>query len=397
MKCEWPKVKIGEVLEHRKEFIIIDDLATYKRPRVQVHARGIVLRDNIVGSLIKTKKQQVCRAGEFLVAEIDAKVGGFGIVPDTLDEAIVSSHYFLFVLNREKMNTQFLNYFIRTPAFRDQVEAQGSTNYAAIRPSHVLNYEIPLPPLPEQRRIVSRIEQVAEKIQSAQALRKQAAEEAGAIRDSVMNNILSKSSFETTWEFGRIPLFAEVNPSRSSMAKLKHEDYVTFVPMRSVDDITGTIAWPEKRPFCDVSKGYTWFREGDVIFALITPCMQNGKSAIARNLINDTAFGSTEFHVLRPGPKLMAEWLHALVRYKAFRDDAASHFKGTAGQQRVPQNFLEEKIIPVPPLSEQRRIVAELDTLQEQVNKLKRMQSETAVELDALMPSILDKAFKGEL
>lgn len=92
----YPLVPLGEVLSHRKEFIEIDDLGTYKRCRVQLHAQGIVLRDVVVGAEVKTKRQQVCRTGEFLVAEIDAKLGGFGIVPPELNEAIVSSHYFLF-------------------------------------------------------------------------------------------------------------------------------------------------------------------------------------------------------------------------------------------------------------------------------------------------------------
>jgi type I restriction enzyme S subunit len=160
---------LGEVIWHRKEFIEIDDLTTYKRPRVQLHAKGIILRDVLEGALIKTKRQQVCKAGEFLVAEIDAKVGGFGIVPEALEGAIVSSHYFLFQPDPEKLDRRFLDYFIRTPAFRDQVEAQGSTNYAAIRPSHVLGYEIPLPPLAEQRRIVARIEGLASEIKGRSA------------------------------------------------------------------------------------------------------------------------------------------------------------------------------------------------------------------------------------
>src|SRR5262249_20813658 len=145
----------------RKEFIEIDDLQSYKRCRVQLHARGIVLRDKVAGVEIKTKKQQVCRAGEFLVAEIDAKVGGFGVVPTELDGAIVSSHYFLFVLNDALVDRRFLDFYVRTPAFRDQVFAQGSTNYAAIRPKDVLSYTMPLPPLPEQRQIVARIEELA--------------------------------------------------------------------------------------------------------------------------------------------------------------------------------------------------------------------------------------------
>src|ERR1035441_9809957 len=152
MNSSWPTAKLDEVLAQRKEFVTIDDLRAYRRPRVKLHAQGIVLRDEIPGALIKTKKQQVCHGGEFLVAEIDAKVGGFGIVPESLDGSIVSSHYFLFIVDESKLDRRFLDFFIRTPAFREQVAAQGSTNYAAIRPAHVLGYEIPLPPLAEQRR-----------------------------------------------------------------------------------------------------------------------------------------------------------------------------------------------------------------------------------------------------
>jgi len=92
-----------------------------------------------------------------------------------------------------------------------------------------------------------------------------------------------------------------------------------------------------------------------------------------------------------PGP-----WLHCLVRHKDFRDDAAKHFKGTAGQQRVPQSFLEQKVIAIPPLNEQDRIVAHLSQLELRINEVQFLQAETTVELDALLPSILDRAFKGE-
>src|SRR5262249_54105928 len=149
----------------------------YKRPRVQLHAKGLVLRDEVPGALIKTKKQQVCSAGELLVAEIDAKVGGYGLVPDSLDGAIVSSHYFLFTVDQARLDRTFLDYFIHTPSFREQVEAQGSTNYAAIRPAQVLEYEMPLPPLPEQQRIVARIEDCAGKIGLARTLRGQTTQE----------------------------------------------------------------------------------------------------------------------------------------------------------------------------------------------------------------------------
>lgn len=159
----WPVFSLADVLRHRKEFITIDDTQHYKRCRVQLHAKGVLLRDSVSGSDIKTKKQQVCRAGEFLVAEIDAKMGGFGLVPTELDGAVVSSHYFLFEPDESCLDARYLDHYCRTQRFRTQVEAQGSTNYAAIRPSDVLAYTIPLPPLAEQQAIVARLDALAEK------------------------------------------------------------------------------------------------------------------------------------------------------------------------------------------------------------------------------------------
>jgi len=158
-----PVVALGDVLGQRKEFITIDDTQQYKRCRVQLHARGVVLRDLVSGSDIKTKKQQVCRASEFLVAEIDAKVGGFGLVPDELDGAVVSSHYFLFEIDRTVLEPRYLDHYCRTERFRAQVEAQGSTNYAAIRPADVLAYSLPLPPVREQQAIVARLDALVDK------------------------------------------------------------------------------------------------------------------------------------------------------------------------------------------------------------------------------------------
>lgn len=188
MNAAWPTVALGDVIEHRKEFITIDDLKTYRRPRVQLHAQGIVLRDAVLGAEIKTKKQQVARAGEFLVAEIDAKVGGFGIVPDNLDGTIVSSHYFLYRHCPERLDNKYLGCFVKTRSFRQQVEAQGSTNYAAIRPDDVLGYQIPLPPLDEQRRIVARIKELAAKVGEAQSLRTDSAERIDALPRALLSD-----------------------------------------------------------------------------------------------------------------------------------------------------------------------------------------------------------------
>src|ERR1700736_4558445 len=104
MSQAWPTAKLGEVLRHRKEFLTIDALTSYRRAGRYLRVKASVVRSDIPGALIKTRTQQVSRAGEFLVAEIDAKVGGFGIVPESLDGSIVSSHYFLFVVHEAKLD-----------------------------------------------------------------------------------------------------------------------------------------------------------------------------------------------------------------------------------------------------------------------------------------------------
>ncbi|HHJ19631.1 MAG TPA: restriction endonuclease subunit S, partial [Gammaproteobacteria bacterium] len=189
-------VPLGKVISHRKEFINIDDDIRYKRCRVQAHARGIILRDQIEGFQIRTKKQQVCRSNELLVAEIDAKVGGYGIVPPKLDEAIVSSHYFLYSIDESKVDASFLGYFLRTHQFYDQVKAKGTTNYAAIRASDVLTYKIPLPPLTEQRRIVAKINALATRIDETRKLREEIQQDAQAMLHSAFQQVIEGAEYQ---------------------------------------------------------------------------------------------------------------------------------------------------------------------------------------------------------
>lgn len=127
-------------------------------------------------------------------------------------------------------------------------------------------------------------------------------------------------------------------------------------------------------------RGYTYFAEGDVLFAKITPCMQNGKHAIARGLINGLGFGTTEFHVLRPTEGVISEWVHNFVLQPWVLRDATAHFTGAVGQQRVPENFLTALYVPLPPLPEQRRIVA---ILSEQMVAVEKARAATESQLEA--------------
>lgn len=151
LDADWPVVRLRAVARHRSEWVSVEDNREYLRVTARTRNQGIELRDRVSGDRIRTKRQQYVRAGDLLVAEIDAKVGGFGLVPPDLDGAIVSSHYFLFEIDNSKLLTSWLDQFVKAGKLQLQVDAVGSTNYASIRPQDVLAFQIPLPNIAEQR------------------------------------------------------------------------------------------------------------------------------------------------------------------------------------------------------------------------------------------------------
>lgn len=194
------------------------------------------------------------------------------------------------------------------------------------------------------------------------------------------------------WRWVRLGEACEINPRRPRLYVDPNEP-TTFVPMTAVDDQAGTIATPEVRPFKQVQKGYTYFEEGDVLFAKITPCMENGKAAIVRGSLNGFGFGSTEFHVLRPGGSVIPEWIWLFIRQERFRKAAKDSFRGGVGQQRVPKKFLQQHPIPLPPIEEQRRIVARVEELIERVREAKRLRQQAKEDAERLWQSTLAETF----
>jgi type I restriction enzyme S subunit len=156
--------------------------------------------------------------------------------------------------------------------------------------------------------------------------------------------------------------------------------------MDAVDEHAGAITRPRVRSFGEVKKGYTFVAEGDVLFAKITPCMQNGKHAIATGLIGGIGFASTEFHVLRPGPDVLAPWVHHFVRQPSVLQAAERSFTGSAGQQRAPEGFFSSLFLPYPSIPEQRRILGLLETQMAAVERA-RAAAEAQLEAASALPA----------
>lgn len=184
--------------------------------------------------------------------------------------------------------------------------------------------------------------------------------------------------------FARLIDISDINPRLANASSLSLDSTTSFVPMAAVSEKSGSIVIEEERPLSEVMKGFTYFQNDDVLVAKITPCFENGKIAHAK-IKNTLGFGSTEFHVVRANSNLLdSRYLYYFLRQKRIRFEGERRMTGSAGQRRVPKNFIEDLRIPLPPLDEQRRIAAVLD----KADALREKRRQAINKLDTLLQAV---------
>ena len=224
-------------------------------------------------------------------------------------------------------------------------------NSKRISKEMLYDYEFDLPPIAEQKVL-------ADKLWAAYRL-KESYKKLLAATDEMVKSQFIEMFGNPLSQVQRYPLeklgdCCELNPRRPSTS-LSDTDMVSFVPMPCVSE-NGYLQDVAEEEYGKVKKGFTYFENNDVLFAKITPCMENGKGAIAQELTNGIGMGSTEFHVLRPiEGKSNSYWLLALTRMPIFRERASKNMSGTGGQKRVGAPFLDNFMVGLPPIEEQNR------------------------------------------
>ena len=192
------------------------------------------------------------------------------------------------------------------------------------------------------------------------------------------------------WEIKKLGEVCEINPSKKeAIKKLELNDKVSFLPMEDLGINAYYITPSQERLLSEVLSSYTYFADGDVLLAKVSPCFENGKIGIANNLTNGVGFGSSEYLTFRLGKDVIKEFLYFYLQNKTFVKEATKNLTGTSGLRRVPKSFVESCIISVPPISEQERIVEELNCLSGVIEKKR----EQLRELDALAESIFYTMF----
>lgn len=319
----------------------------------------------------------------------------------TSNSILASSEYPTFLVDENKVLPEYLIMVLRHPRTLKQFNSKlrGFTK-ARVSVTEFLLTKIPLPSIERQKELVA---QYNASLNLAKDKENQADTMEQSIDDYLMAELGIKENLPSTsnglfqtveykdlsnWDIKTLKKnqnflssskyssykcsqILSINPSTVLPSDKNTE--ISFIPMENVSDVYGKVMHLDKKNVT-MAKGYTKFKNGDLIWAKITPCMQNGKSAVVDNLLNGYGCGSTEFYVIRNDKvteKLNTNFLHLLLRMKLVLNEAMKTFTGACGQQRVPVGFIKELQIPLPPLSVQIQILEEILLRKEQIKNLR--------------------------
>jgi type I restriction enzyme S subunit len=397
MTKPWPSVRLGEVLTPTVRGESVDASKEYRLLGIRLDGQGPFLRETVMGTQTSATKLFRVAEGDFIYSRLFACRGAFGVISKELDRCYVSGEFPAFVPVPGKVDVEYLKYWFRLPSVIATVDADcsGSTPLTRNRfkENFFLALEIPLPPLAEQRRVVARIEALAAQIHEARTLRHQAAEEAEALSHSGAEAVFRRLRRKIgTKIVGNICITITDGDHNTPQFS---DNGIRFIFVGNVS--SGRLHFENTKrvspEYFKSLKSHRLPERGDILYSAVGATL-----GIPAFVDRDEPFCfQRHIAILKPDRKQVdSQFFWHMLGSRTVFEKAWASTTGSA-QPTVPLRAIRELPIPVPPLAEQRRIVAELDALQAEVDALKRLQAETTAELDALLPSILDKAFKGEL
>lgn len=331
------------------------------------------------------------QTGSVLLAMYGATIGKAGILsyPATTNQACCACQPYSGIYN------WYLLYYLLSQRNEFQGRGVGGAQPNISKEKIVVTL-FPLPPLSEQKKIVALLDDVLSRIDKARENIEKNIENTEALYQSKVESIFSESDAESISK--KLKDICIIRPpKRDIIGKLSPDTMVSFAPMEDLGINQKYLQPTKEKHLSEVSGSYTYFSDNDVLLAKVTPCFENGKVGIARDLVNSVGFGSSEYIVYRPKEGLLSEYLYYFLNRASVRKIGEGSMDGSVGLKRIQKIFYEDIEIPLPPLSEQKKIVAELDALEKQRSTLTELYTKKLQALDELRNSVLEKAFRGEL
>jgi type I restriction enzyme S subunit len=402
MKQFFPTALLGEVLSLDLNRIEVDPTVVYEMAGVLSFARGLFRREPVAGSNTSYRWFYRLKPDHVVMSQLFGWEGALALSSEEYAGLCVSPQFPTFLCNSERLDRRFLGYIMQRRSFWEDLGSRTKgmgDRRRTLTPEALLACVIPLPPLGEQRRIVARIEALAAKIEEARGLRRQAVQEVEVLTRSHLNRLFG-DFYNRVAGRAKIERWEKLDAVVTDVADGPHvtPTYVSEgVPFITVLNITsGHVLFADHKfispedhaQFCQRAKA----QRGDVLIS------KDGTIGIPCFVDTDREFSFfVSVALVKPNREVLdGEFLTWVIRAPYLQERIGGRSRGDMIRHLVLRE-IRDLTVPVPSLPEQRRIVAELDALQARMDALKRLQAETAAELDALLPSILDRAFKGDL
>jgi len=404
MQVQWPVVKLEQLLTLKRFPEKIDQYKIYKQITVRLHHKGVVLRDKKTGQEIKSKQYHV-KEGQFIISKIDARNGAMGLVPEELDGAVVTSDFLSYDIDESKLFAKYLDYLTSTRSFVNECikASKGTTNRVRLEPARFLQIKIPLPPIEKQKEVVSKIERLVLRIEEARRLRTNTVESEHNAHSLELKNqesdILMRAIRAKIFNVSN-PLGPLVSIGKSDLlmnketvnpkTKSPNEDFL-YLDISGVEGGTGRILQIKKYKGHEApSRARRVMKTGDVLVSTVRPYLKSF-TIVPQNLNNQIC--STGFAVFTCPPNVDPSFLLHQFFSDFFIEQCLEKMRG-AHYPAINSTKLRECELMFPPIETQRRIIAYLDSLQEKLHELEKLQAETRKEMDGLIPSILDRTLE---
>jgi len=399
----WRRARFDEFLSRIERKIIIDNSVEYDCVGVRWYGLGAFVREHQPGMDIARKQQWVIKAGDIVYNKLFAWKGSFAIADASVDGCIVSDKFPTYEADLGLVNPQFLRYYFLAPGIAQQAQdlskGAAAISKLTLNPPQFWDLTMPLPPLAEQQRIVARIEALASRIAEAQGLQRAAVGEAEILIARFAAAVLDEL------QCPEVPLGDLLCENSQNGLSINPSDTPPGTPILRISAGTsrsdGIVNEKDFR-YAHVSDHVVMkyrLESGDLVACRFNGNLHYvGKFALYQGYSNQIHLHPDKLIRFRVNiEKVLPEFVRFTMNSPKGRAAIESFCATTAGNIGISGRDLKTIPIPVPPLPEQRRIVAYLDDLQARVDALKAAQTASAAELAALLPAVLDRAFKGEL
>lgn len=399
----WRTVRFDQILRRVERKVELDDSATYDCAGVRWYGLGAFTRETLLGMQIKRKQQWVLRAGDVVYNKLFAWKGAFAIADEAVDGCIVSDKFPTYAADPTLVDIRYLGYYFHTPQLSQQAtnlsKGAAAISKLTLNPPQFWDLTIPLPPLDEQRRIVGCIEELAARIAAAQGLRREAMAEAMALVPARLRELIGNPYEHIAGTLGPMR-FVRLGEVVTDVADGPHvtpqyvDDGIPFVTAQNITsgrvDFTGT-----KFVTREAHEEYQKRAKAEPGDVLVTKDGTIGVPCFIDTQRQFSFFVSVA--LIKPRRDCLdGEYLTWIMRSPYLQERIRLRSRGDMIRHLVLRE-IKDLLVPIPTLSQQCQLVHYLNEMQVQIGKFKQLQAETAAELDALLPSVLDKAFRGGL